>query len=173
MGVSIWPIGMEKAMAEFLTDFWMSLTNDDILEEWPSVRDALFKESGLVNDAPLFELLSNIMNKAVKVYRKLIVSATDTISGSYIPFDSDYLSLSEIPLAVLSSAANPVLFPDVKLRGYVLLDGGIANVINLASAVEKCLEVVDSQDKIIMDIAVCDYAQNDKLNQTGTTIENL
>ena len=46
------------------------------------------------------------------------------------------------------------------------MDGGTDHDVNLISAIQSCLEVVDDTSKIILDIAICQSAP-----QTGETID--
>ena len=52
------------------------------------------------------------------------------------------------------------------------MDGGTVYNTNLVSAVEKCLELVDSPAKITMDIVICGHAEMDALEKPGNTISN-
>ena len=60
-GTSIFEVGSELEMSEWLVHFWGNLTEKVILKEWPEglVR-AIFKESGVFDDSPLFELLTTV-----------------------------------------------------------------------------------------------------------------
>lgn len=87
----------------------------------------------------------------------MAVAAVDTQTGAYEVFD-ETTPKDELPLAVISSASIPAVFPHREYKGYVLMDGGTVWNTNLISAVNKCLEVVDSKKKIVVDIAVCHHA---------------
>jgi hypothetical protein len=53
------------------------------------------------------------------------------------------------------------------------MDGGTVWNTNLVSAVNKCLEVVDSKSKIVVDIAICGHAELPAYNHTDNTIGNF
>jgi predicted acylesterase/phospholipase RssA len=57
----------------------------------------------------------------------------------------------------MSSAAIPFMFPNIQYpeQGYVNMDGGVAYGVNLASAVQRCREVIDDDSKITIDIIMC------------------
>jgi len=55
----------------------------------------------------------------------------------------------------------------------VLMDGGAVYNINLVSAVKKCLEIVDSPSKIVLDFAICSSQHLDTVNEIGTTADNF
>ena len=111
------------------------------------------------------------MGKTFK--RKIVVSSVDANSGSYVQWDEN----SADPMkAVLSSAAIPFAFPDVKWDDpqIIAMDGGSVWNTNLVSAVQRCRETVDSDSQITIDIVVC-FAHNidDKYAVSGNTIDNF
>lgn len=53
------------------------------------------------------------------------------------------------------------------------MDGGTVWNSNLVSAVEKCLTLVDDKSKIIVDIAICEHAEMDIVEDTSNTISNF
>jgi predicted patatin/cPLA2 family phospholipase len=63
--------------------------------------------------------------------------------------------MEELPKAVRSSSSIPGVFPPQHLEDHLLMDGGTVWNTNLISAVEKCMELVDDESKITLDIAVC------------------
>jgi len=53
------------------------------------------------------------------------------------------------------------------------MDGGTVWNVNIRSAIEGCLEVVDDLSKITIDIIFCtDGRDNQEITETGTTVEN-
>ena len=60
----------------------------------------------------------------------------------------------------LSSGSIPVVFPPQKLKDYVFMDGGTVWNVNLNSAIDQCMEIVDSYEDIIVDVAICDYSEH-------------
>lgn len=53
------------------------------------------------------------------------------------------------------------------------MDGGTVWNTNIVSAVNKCLEVVDSKSKIVIDIAICGHHEIAPITEAGNTISNL
>lgn len=43
------------------------------------------------------------------------------------------------------------------MNGHVFMDGGMVWNVNLATAVEQCMEIVDDYTDVIVDVAVCGY----------------
>lgn len=60
-GTSIFPVGKELELSEWLVNFWGNLTEKAILQEWPEgLFRSIFSESGVFDDTPLFNLLSTV-----------------------------------------------------------------------------------------------------------------
>ena len=55
----------------------------------------------------------------------------------------------------LASGSIPGVFKPQFFDGRYLMDGGTVIDVNVPSAVEQCLELVDDESKIIIDIAIC------------------
>ena len=53
------------------------------------------------------------------------------------------------------------------------MDGGTVWNTNLASAVERCRELVTNDEDIIMDVITCSNSKIQSINATGDTIENF
>jgi predicted acylesterase/phospholipase RssA len=140
-GMAIFKKGDEVNMSHFLLDLWGNITTENIWTEWPEgLIHGLFNESGIFNDTPLFNLLTNIINKSDGIQRSFIVSADDTRTGEYHTFDES-TPREELPTAVISSASIPAVFPDRNYKGYILMDGGTVWNTNLVSAVQKCMDM--------------------------------
>lgn len=54
-----------------------------------------------------------------------------------------------------------------------LMDGGTVWNTNLASAVNRCMEVVDDESQIILDIVLCGGSHLQTAKETGNAIENF
>lgn len=105
--------------------------------------------------------------------------------GSVNANNADYESwrLEEIPLAdqlelvpkaCVSSASLPGLFLPTLYDGGVYVDGGTAMGLDAMSAVEKCLELVDEDSQITMDIILLDrFASPVKELDDQDTILNM
>jgi predicted acylesterase/phospholipase RssA len=78
-----------------------------------------------------------------------------------------------MPLRYLASASVPFVFPHQLIQGRTMMDGGTVWNTNLASAVERCREMVDKDEDIIMDVIICSDGKLDTTNSTGDTIENF
>lgn len=72
----------------------------------------------------------------------------------------------------VASSSVPFVFPNRHIEGRILMDGGTVWNSNLEGAIERCREIVDRDEDIIMDVIICDDSKLQVLNATGDTIEN-
>ena len=78
-----------------------------------------------------------------------------------------------MPTVVISSGSIPAVFPTRAFQGHVNMDGGTVWNTNLVSAVDRCLELVDSKSQIIVDIAICGHADIEPVTSLNNTVSNL
>lgn len=63
-GASMFPVGKEKEMTEFLMDTMENLSTEKIYKFWPGgIQEGIDLQSGLLDDSPLLELMTSIMTK--------------------------------------------------------------------------------------------------------------
>lgn len=172
-GVSLFGKGEEQEMVDYLIDLWMQLTSDQVWRWWPSwcPVDGITKEPGFVDNSPLFNLLTSIF-EGKQVKKRVIVSANDANSGSYIPMqlhDTEEIvtSTKYKVSAVVGSASMPFVFPprDMKEFGLpvLLIDGGSSWNNNMISGIEECFKLpgINSYDQIVVDVMSLDSANLD------------
>jgi len=62
-GMSIFAVGEELAMSDWLIKLWSSISTKDIFHLWPEgFVYGFLHESGIFDDTPLFNLLTTIFN---------------------------------------------------------------------------------------------------------------
>ena len=155
--VGVWRIGTEEKMVEWLSHLWASITSETIYKDWwpLGLVTGITSKTGVYDFAPGTEFLTEVFkefNNEIK--RKMAVSCVDVVTGNYVVF---YENSTNVVEAVVSSAAMPFVFPNVKWPGGVVcMDGGTVWNTNLPSAVDRCLEIVDDPSQITLDIMVLD-----------------
>lgn len=77
-----------------------------------------------------------------------------------------------MPVRFLASASVPFVFPNQHIDGRILMDGGTIWNVNLEAAIQRCREIVDRDEDIILDVAICSDGKLESINATGNTIEN-
>lgn len=134
------------------------MTNDTVYKEWRGgLKAGLFLHSGIMTTKPLLDYITDTLSNFTAIERKVVVAAVDANSGAYTRYD-ETTPYEDFPLAVVSSASIPLFFQDRTWdEGKVLIDGGSTGWgVNINSAIEKCMEIVDDPADIILDIIVCD-----------------
>ena len=87
--------------------------------------------------------------------RRVVASALDVETGEYSPFTSDDTTFYDFADAAVSSSSIPFIFPPHQWHKGTFMDGGTVWNVNLDSAIEQCLKVVDKQEKITVDVVEC------------------
>ena len=78
----------------------------------------------------------------------------DVNLGEYVAQTQENTDFESLPQAMLSSGSIPVVFPPQDTGSHLLMDGGTGWNINLDSAVQQCLEIVDREEDIIVDVLI-------------------
>ena len=162
----------DPGMAQFISDTWVSLTDKDIWQIWPDEKHALTERPSLLDNSNLGPFLQSIITQFPEGYkRKFTLTAVDVENGDYFKFDEVNTVVSELHQAAVSSASIPVFFTPNHYKDRYFIDGGTVWGVNVDSAIEKCLEIVDSPDKITVDVLLCgDKPQ--PIKSKNTTISN-
>lgn len=153
-GVALFDKGDELAMSEWLSQKWQHLHSSMVYENWKAGKvDGLLTKTGIYNDHPLYKMMSSYFKeRGQKLRRKIVVSAVDANTGTFVNMDETW---PDLPREIVSSSSIPVLFPDQDWRDeglpYTMLDGGTAYGLDLVSAIRRCRELVDDDSKITVD----------------------
>lgn len=83
----------------------------------------------------------------------MITSSVNIETGGIEVQDFDEISGDEYVTAILASASVPFVFPYTKFKGKYLMDAlSCGWNVNMISAINKCMEIVDDPSKIILDV---------------------
>jgi len=132
------------------------------------IRGLLWK-TGIVNTEPFANYALKYFNDhGGKIHRKVTVASADANSGNFHLWNETEPLFS---MAALSSSSIQFIFPPQKWDdGTVAMDGGVIWGINIATAIHRCMEIVDDESQIIVDILMCSASDNlEKWEQTGST----
>lgn len=80
------------------------------------------------------------------------MSSVDTNSGTYVEFNETY---KDPPQAAVASSSIPVIFPTSHFDDTYFTDGGVVYGVNVHSAINRCLEIVEHESQIVVDILMC------------------
>jgi len=73
----------------------------------------------------------------------------------------------------MSSGSIPTVFAPQHFHDMYLMDGGTVWDVNVQSAIEQCLEIVEDQSDIILDIMICSYQEDLQAPDKTNTIHNF
>jgi predicted acylesterase/phospholipase RssA len=100
--------------------------------------------------------LDSYFKNFTTIERKLVVSAVDVNTGSYTTFTEE-VGLEDLGTVIRASASIPFVFEPTAYRGGLYMDGGTTWNINLKDAVDRCLEVVDDESHVVLDIVMTEF----------------
>ena len=106
------------------------------------------------------------------MHRKVLIGATNVETGVETVFDfDDFPTNKEKVETVVSSASVPLFFPYTEVRGQKMMDSlSTGWNVNMVSAVEKCMTMVDDPGDIVLDIIVMYPDRLHLDNNNGTTL---
>jgi NTE family protein len=171
--LSNWEIGDELAASEWLSESWDSMTTSNVYIEWPGgYSAALWKPSAFDTSVGL-AYLTDRMKEFDGFKRKVSLATTDINTGECLTFGDHNIEWSELPQAVLASAAVPGFFPPQNFKGHLLVDGMTAWNTNAQQAIDRCKEIVDHERNIIIDVITIGVSDDQKeIVEVGYTSSN-
>jgi len=145
-----------------------------IYQDWPGgLEEGFFNQSGIYDTTPLLNTLTTAFAQlGGKIQRMIVVASVDSNNGDYITYTEKNSKVEEMPQRLVASSSVPFVFPHQIINGRTMMDGGTVWNTNLGSAVDRCREMVDKDEDIVMDVIICTGGKLDAINATGDTIEN-
>jgi predicted acylesterase/phospholipase RssA len=175
IALASYELGKEKDAAEFLKSIWKNLKgNTDIYQNWwlGPLYGLLYKNS-IYDTTPLRNLLDKIVSKS-DIKRKFVIGTTNIKTGAYEKFSEETLERDEYTNAVLSSSAFPMIFPNIKFRDGIYMDGAVKIGVDIASGINKCLDMGFSEENIVVDALLCNSRKLSSFdNENYNTIDVL
>eukprot|EP00345_Euplotes_harpa_P009257 CAMPEP_0168338370 /NCGR_PEP_ID=MMETSP0213-20121227/12789_1 /TAXON_ID=151035 /ORGANISM="Euplotes harpa, Strain FSP1.4" /LENGTH=350 /DNA_ID=CAMNT_0008344125 /DNA_START=25 /DNA_END=1077 /DNA_ORIENTATION=+ len=160
--------GDEKAAATELTNFWKTIKDADVYQNWSwggPVRGLLFKSS-LYDSSPFRVFLSKNIKKPVRYYQ---VSATDASTGAMKVWD-ETTDLQTLVKAIGASAAYPGFFEPISdIDDKTYYDGATSFSINIGGAINKCKSLGFKESDIVLDIILNSAATIKDKDTSGYT----
>eukprot|EP00349_Pseudokeronopsis_sp_Brazil_P011324 CAMPEP_0202977544 /NCGR_PEP_ID=MMETSP1396-20130829/84304_1 /ASSEMBLY_ACC=CAM_ASM_000872 /TAXON_ID= /ORGANISM="Pseudokeronopsis sp., Strain Brazil" /LENGTH=353 /DNA_ID=CAMNT_0049716299 /DNA_START=66 /DNA_END=1127 /DNA_ORIENTATION=- len=170
--MSSYSVGDELSMAEGLKVFWHEMATEDIWKMWEGgLVEGILNQSGVFNSTPAEETVTKMYSE-MPPKRGMVVSSVDSKDGVYHSF-TELTDFEDLPLVVMASGAAPGVFPPKYLDEMVLMDGGTVWNTNFEVPIKRCLELVDRQDQIVVDIAICQHAELSETYAGDSTIDNI
>ena len=147
-------VGDEVHATEVGSDLWNNLHTSDVWQDWfLTPLDGLLTKPGMVDNSPLAAFLENMLAPFDDFGRRITLGTVDANTGTFYRFDQNNTTFREMAKAALSSASIPVVFPPTPWEGRGLfLDGGTATNVNVEDAIFQCMDLVDDESQIYIDV---------------------
>jgi len=129
----------------------------------------------MVDNTPLLEFLTNTISQFDDYKRRVVLMSTEVNTGDATFFNNDNLPFRDLPKAAVASSSIPGIFPPfVWGDGRMFMDGGAVHNVNTISAINQCMELVDDESKITIDVFICNAkAETESKEEIGVdTISN-
>jgi predicted patatin/cPLA2 family phospholipase len=136
-------------------DFWRGFEKDKLYRNWDyGIIEGLFWQSGVYNATIFEDYLDEVLPKE-GIFKKLTVGATDTRTGQFVRFTEEVGYFDMVYRTARSSAALPGIFEAVKYNNMTLVDGGVVINLDIAGAIDRCKDIADNEEDIIVDVIMC------------------
>ena len=174
--ISSWEKGDEVALAQYGSDLWRNLHTSDVWQDWKLGKvSGLTIMGGAVDNSPLKVFLRGILEQFDGFKRRVTISATDVNDGVYTEFNQKNMDFTQLSDAAVASASIPLVFPPFTWSdGRILMDGGTVYNINVEAAIRQCMDIVDDESKIVVDVFICGAPETPPSEaETGHSWENF
>ena len=138
----------------------------------PSLIDGFLNHGGLFDNSPMENYLADFFQNFDKIERKITLAAMNIETGEYTRWDES-IGLENLPRVIRASGSVPFFFSPTEHEGNIYIDGGINWNVNVVDAIERCREVVDDDDHIVLDIAITEWIANDLLEEAPHSVYSL
>lgn len=113
-------------------------------------------KAGAVDNSPLLEFLTYLLSPFDDYKRRIVIKSTEVNTGDITIFNNSNTPFADLPRAAVASASIAGVFPPFDWGdGRLFMDGGASSNINVISAIDECMEIVDDESKITIDVFIC------------------
>ena len=91
-----------------------------------------------------------------KIEKKLVITTVNVNTGEYTPF-TESVGIDNLATIMRASSSVPFGFPPTAFEDQLFMDGGTAWNVNIAGAVDRCLELVEDESHVILDIMITEH----------------
>ena len=174
--MAAWPKGKEVEMSENVSYMCTVTSPKDTLAPWPGKLpgpvEGLLYHKGLYDESPMTNYLNDYFTNFTDIGKKLVISAVDVESGEYTSF-TENVGLENLGTIIRASASIPFAFEPTHFQDHWYMDGGTVWNVNLKDAIDRCLEVVDDEEHVVVDVAITEWLTLDEKEKSGKTYDNF
>ena len=104
--------------------------------------------------------------------KKVMISAVNVETGEYTTFDES-VGIDDLGTVIRASTSIPFAFEPTEYNGNMYMDGGTVWNLNLKDAIDRCLEVVEDEEHVVLDIAITEFVNMEQEEEIGNAYENF
>lgn len=151
------------------------MKTSDVWIEYPEGPIKAFVERpSLIDTSPFIPYLTSVLHdeRLSEGYkRNFTIGTVNVETGEFTTFNRDNITFGEeLATAAVCSSSIPIVFPPTHFRDSYFIDGGTVWDVNISSAINGCLDLVDDQTKITVDILICGNSEMKTEPTTNNTI---
>ena len=153
-----WPVGQEFDAVQWMSDLWKNLHTSDVWKDWTFGKtEGITVKGGAVDNSPLLNFLRTTLSKFSEFGRRVTMATVNVDTGVYTEFTQKNMTFTETADAAVASASIPFVFPPYNWtdKNSIFMDGGTVYNVNIEGAITQCMDLVDDESKIILDILIC------------------
>ena len=154
------------------------MRTSDVWIEYPEgPLKALTSRPSLIDTSPFISYLTGILSDerlSGGYKRDFTIGTVNVGTGEFTTFNKENITFGEeLATAAVCSSSIPAVFPPTKFKDSYFMDGGTVWDVNISSAINGCLDLVDDQSKITVDILICGNSEIKTEPSANNTIDNL
>ena len=154
------------------------MKTSDVWIEYPEgPLKALTNRPSLIDTSPFIAYLTGILldeRLSGGYKRDFTIGTVNVGTGEFTTFNKENIAFGEeLATAAVCSSSIPAVFPPTYFKDSFFMDGGTVWDVNISSAINGCLDLVDDESKITVDILICGNSEIKTEASTKSTIENI
>ena len=153
--------GEEESASIILNKIWSNLSNDQVYQRWKwGYIEGFFFRNALFDNEPFSKTLENISKMyGGKYKRKLVIGMAD-INAGVLRTATESIPIERMLTFIKAAASSPGFFPPVTDGLMLLVDGSTIVSLDAVSAIDRCRELVDDDESIVLDLIMVNRIRN-------------
>jgi predicted acylesterase/phospholipase RssA len=147
-GLAGWAVGDEVLATEWLSEVLANMRTSDVWIEYPEGPiKAFINRPSLIDTSPFIPFLTGVLQdeRLSEGYkRNFTIGTVNVETGEFTTFNRENVHFGEeLATAAVCSSSIPIVFPPTHFRDSYFIDGGTVWDVNISSAINGCLDLVD------------------------------
>lgn len=151
--LGMYPPGEEQKAINDLVEFWTKFDYKKLYQDWTFWElEGIISHNSLYDTKPLRKTLQDLGKKyAGSFKRKVSITMSDLNSGEFVIADES-VTPQKMLKYIEAAIAPPGFFPPVVENNSTYADGSVIASVDIPGVIEKCREIVDNDNDIILDV---------------------